>query len=155
MTIRERCAQIAAATPPPAATPAPDPAPAAVEFDVLESAIDADHVTGACLTVRWQGRLVGSLGLRLREPGGFVHSLFVAAACRGRGLGEALLRLAADVAADHGKPTLGLSVHCANEPAQRLYRRLGFRPFAPTAGSDTSVTWVALLPLAEEASLLR
>ncbi len=145
-TVRERCAQIKATEPAPVVVPAP-----VVDFDILESQIDSEYVTGACLIAMVDGRLVASLGLRLREPGGFVHSLFVLPEYRGRGIAEELLRLAGAVAADHGKPTLGLSVHQDNAPAQRLYQRLGFRAFSPAGPCST--TWVAVLPLHEEASL--
>ena len=142
-TIRDICAEIKANEQPEVAAPAPD-----LAFDILESCIDSEQVTGACLTATVDGRLVASLGLRLREPGGFVHSLFVRPEYRGMGIGEALLRLAAEVAQDHGKPTLGLSVHHDNAPAQRLYQRLGFRAFAPAGPCST--TWVAVLPLQDE-----
>ena len=145
-TIRDRCRQIAAAHPDAPALPTPP----TLAFDVLESQIDSEQATGANVVAISEGRLIASLFVRLREPGGFVHSLFVAPAYRGQGIAEQLLRLAALVAADHGKPTIGLSVHNDNAPAQRLYHRLGFRPFAPTQGSTTSTTWVAMLPLPDE-----
>jgi ribosomal protein S18 acetylase RimI-like enzyme len=121
-----------------------------VDFQVLVSQIDSDLPTGANIIALWDGQLVASLSLRLREPGGFVNSLFVLPDYRGQGLAEQLLRLAAVVASEHGKPTIGLSVSRDNVTAQRLYHRLGFRPFLPTPGND-STTWVAMLPLKEKA----
>lgn len=129
------------------APPAPAPA-SSVDFQVLVSQIDSDLPTGANIIALWDGLLVASLGLRLREPGGFVNSVFVLPDYRGQGIAEQLLRLAAVVAAEHGKPTIGLSVSPENVGAQRLYYRLGFRAFMPTQGND-STTWVAMLPLAE------
>jgi GNAT superfamily N-acetyltransferase len=121
-----------------------------VDFQVLVKHIDSELPTSANIIALWHGQLVASLGLRLREPGGFVHSVYVLPNYRGQGLAEQLLRLAAVVAEEHGKPTIGLSVHRDNVSAQRLYHRLGFRPFVPTQGSNTSTTWVAMLPLIDE-----
>lgn len=167
-TVRERCAQIRASEEAPgrydlpatvgslieqsrAEQPAPAPA-SSVDFQVLVSQIDSDLPTGANIIALWDGQLVASLGLQLREPGGFVHSVFVLPDYRGQGLAEQLLRLAAVVAAEHGKPTIGLSVNRDNVSAQRLYHRLGFRAFVTTQGSTNSTTWVAMLPLAEQLS---
>ena len=157
-TIRNWCAHVRAQSPdggpvelaPVEQAAPPVEAPALpVDFQVLVSQIDSTLPTGATIIALWDGQLVASLGLQLREPGGFVHSVFVLPDYRGQGLAEQLLRLAAVVAAEHGKPTIGLSVNRENVAAQRLYQRLGFRAFATTQGSNTSTTWVAMLPLPE------
>ncbi|PWJ20287.1 GNAT family N-acetyltransferase [Jannaschia seohaensis] len=57
----------------------------------------------------------------------FVSDLWVAPEARGRGLGRALLRAAADEAADlWGAGFLRLIVHDHNEPARAFYDALGF-----------------------------
>lgn len=74
--------------------------------------------------VEQHGAPVGYL-LVLREPDHlFLDEIAVVPAARCRGLGSALVRLAMDRARDAGLP-LRLSV-LFNNPAQRLYARLGF-----------------------------
>ena len=125
---------------------APDAPADELRFDTLLHCIDSAVPTGACLVALWEGALVGSLGLHLKEPGGWVHSVFVAEDFRGLGIAEGLLRRAGEVAAAHGKPTLGLSVQATNAAAIRLYQRLGFRPHAWGRAAG-AVQYVAVLPL--------
>jgi mycothiol synthase len=51
-------------------------------------------------------------------------------AVRGRGWGEAVVRFAIDAATRHGAERLVCAVDAANEPALRVYRRLGFVDWA-------------------------
>jgi ribosomal-protein-alanine N-acetyltransferase len=48
-------------------------------------------------------------------------------ACRGRGVGRALVRRVLDEAAAEGLRTVLLEVRAGNQPARRLYADLGFR----------------------------
>jgi ribosomal-protein-alanine N-acetyltransferase len=73
-----------------------------------------------------EGRLVGYAGLFAAGHQADVQTVAVAADQRGRGLGAQLLR---DLLAEAERRDAGevlLEVRADNEPAQRLYRRLGF-----------------------------
>ena len=59
------------------------------------------------------------------QPGIFVQDLYVDAAYRGRGIGEALLRAVARRGKAKGAGYLRLSVDIENRKAQAFYERLG------------------------------
>ena len=63
----------------------------------------------------------------LRESAGFIHDLVVAEGHRRRGVASRLLEAAASWLEGHGAPRVMLSTAAKNEPAQRLFERLGFR----------------------------
>lgn len=83
--------------------------------------------------VRDGDRLVGVLGAGLRGGGtddGFswhLHGLGVRPEERRGGLGTALMAAATAEGLAAGADWVSLGVWAANEPAQRIYRRLGFR----------------------------
>ncbi len=82
------------------------------------------------LVAREGGRIVGSVQLALepRRNGAHraeVQKVLVAPVARRRGLGEALMSAAEQTARDAGRLLLILDVR-TNDPAERLYRRLGF-----------------------------
>ena len=56
----------------------------------------------------------------------YVWDVAVHEAFRGRGIGEATMLLAEDVARSHGASVLRLNVFAYNDPAIRLYGRLGY-----------------------------
>lgn len=56
----------------------------------------------------------------------YVWDVAVHEAFRGRGIGEATMLLAEDVARSQGAAVLRLNVFAYNDPAIRLYRRLGY-----------------------------
>jgi ribosomal protein S18 acetylase RimI-like enzyme len=60
----------------------------------------------------------------------------VRAEWRGRGIGGALLTALCDAARREGAPALSLSVELDN-PARRLYERLGFEALREAAGATT------------------
>jgi ribosomal protein S18 acetylase RimI-like enzyme len=80
----------------------------------------------------WRGdRIVAQAELRLleEEPGvGYVSLFYVAADCRGEGLGRALHAHAADVFRRRGMRAMRLSVSISNPGALAFYRRLGWAP---------------------------
>lgn len=87
------------------------------------------------LGVSAEGRLMGIVcvgreaGLKQRHIG-FIRSMYVAAPCRSRGLGSALIREALQVAAGWaGLEQLTLAVNAANAPAIALYTQAGFVEF--------------------------
>lgn len=83
------------------------------------------------------GPIVGSLTLALfRIPTGvraWIEDVVVDTAARGRGVGEALSRVAIDRAAQAGARTVDLTSRPSREDANRLYARVGF------AARDTNV----------------
>jgi GNAT superfamily N-acetyltransferase len=85
---------------------------------------------------------VGSLGLRLHEPGGFIHSFFVDPAFQNEDVASQLLYEASLICLRYKKPTLGALVP-AGYPAH-LYEDLGFRPYE-LRGLHTH--YITLLPL--------
>lgn len=104
------------------------------------------------VAVSEDGQRLGAAWYRLfpgDEPGwGFVAadvpelSIGVAGAARGRGVGGALLAALVALAREHGHRTLSLSVDRQN-PARRLYERVGFRDAGISDPTDTSVTMIA------------
>ncbi len=83
---------------------------------------------GATWLVVCGGEPVGTVqGLRDRNGLGAIQNLGVVAAHRGRGLGEALLLRALQGFREAGLTRGMLEVTAQNEPAVRLYQRLGFR----------------------------
>ena len=82
---------------------------------------DADHDI-----VLLGERAVGRLYVDRTAEGLLLIDVSLLPEVRGRGLGTALLRALQQEAAEHGRP-LRLSVRLDN-PARRLYRRLGFAP---------------------------
>lgn len=120
-----------------------------MEIKHLLSSIDSIFPTGACVfALDDDCAPIASLGLRLREPGGFINSLFVAESHRRQGIAERLVRYAAGLCLQHGKETLGLTVAWDNKGAQALYRKLGFRPYGVGKSAEYQ-EWVAVLPLNE------
>ena len=63
----------------------------------------------------------------LRDACGMIHDVYVDAAARGNGIGEALVRDAMQRLAGKGAPRVVLFTAVQNEAAQRLFARLGFR----------------------------
>ena len=93
--------------------------------------LDAIAATQTVLVARGDdGTILGTLtlvsyriatGLRAR-----IEDVVVDEAARGRGVGEALTREAMRIAAEAGARTVELTSAPEREPANRLYRRLGF-----------------------------
>lgn len=78
------------------------------------------------------GPVIGSLTLvTFRTPTGvraWIEDVVVDAEVRGRGVGEALNRVALEAARARGCKTVDLTSRPSREAANRLYRRLGFTP---------------------------
>ncbi|HEX9989524.1 MAG TPA: GNAT family N-acetyltransferase [Chloroflexia bacterium] len=63
-------------------------------------------------------------------PDWWIFSVFVVSGLRGAGVGEGLMRLALGRVAQAGGGRVSLLVFNDNRPAIRLYKKLGFEPFA-------------------------
>jgi ribosomal protein S18 acetylase RimI-like enzyme len=76
------------------------------------------------------GAIVGTLTLAVfRIPSGvraWIEDVIVDEAARGQGAGEAMTRVALDVAAAAGARTVDLTSRASRAAANRLYQRLGF-----------------------------
>ena len=59
----------------------------------------------------------------------YLHHISVAAACRNRGVGRALVEAVRQIGAQHGISMLALDVWSFNEPARRFFRRCGLTPY--------------------------
>lgn len=89
----------------------------------------------------------------LGRPGIYLEDLFVRPERRGRGIGETLLAFLARLAVERGCGRLEWSVLDWNEPAIRLYERLGARPMEEW--TVHRVTGEALATLAERSDRVR
>jgi ribosomal protein S18 acetylase RimI-like enzyme len=78
--------------------------------------------------IELDGAAVGYLAVLHEADHDFLDEIALSPSARRRGIGTALVRAAMDVAARRGVP-LRLSV-LVNNPARRLYGRLGFRATA-------------------------
>lgn len=82
---------------------------------------------------RHDGRIVGSLTLAFyRIPTGlkaWIEDVVVDESARGQGVGEALNTAAIDEARRRGAKHVSLTSRASRETANRLYQRLGFRPY--------------------------
>lgn len=117
-------------------TTGPADGPVADEIgECLERAFP-DASAGPCTTqalgwwgVRDSGRLLGVISALHVADGGAPHlsSLGVDPAARGRGLGKQLLAVAVRDLLAEGCAFASLGVYTANEPAWRMYERIGFQ----------------------------
>lgn len=117
-------------------TTGPADGPVADEIgECLERAFP-DASAGPCTTqalgwwgVRDSGRLLGVISALHVADGGAPHlsSLGVDPAARGRGLGKQLLSVAVRDLLAEGCAFASLGVYTANEPAWRMYERIGFQ----------------------------
>ena len=84
------------------------------------------------------GQIVGSAQLALApwrnaRHRASIEKLFVSAATRGRGIGKALINAAQDAARLRGRSLLLINAR-RDEPAEQLYKRLGYREFGVIPG---------------------
>jgi len=94
----------------------------------LDRWLDRILAGGTHLMVERDGALVGhAMLMPTQRPGVSEYAIFLAKEERGRGVGTAVNRLAAQVARILGLDRLWLSVETHNRPAVRSYEKAGFR----------------------------
>ena len=73
--------------------------------------------------------VVAFLSVEVYREDGYIYldDFSVTVACRGRGIGTKLIRLAEDYAKSEGIPAIVLHVEKTNEGARQLYGKLGYR----------------------------
>ncbi len=103
-----------------------NPAPDRVALSVI---VESD--SSILLLAEEQGEVLGAMTLVVfRIPTGvraWIEDVVVDEAARGRGVGEALNRVAIQRARDAGARTVDLTSRPSREAANRLYGRLGFK----------------------------
>lgn len=106
-------------------------------LDSLAEALDAaSQRGGAVLLAELDGEVAGHLFMFFQMDDAyvqaelrgyaFISSLFVEAHLRGKGVGQALLARAEEIAAAHGVRRLRLYALAGNERARRVYEEAGF-----------------------------
>ncbi len=68
-----------------------------------------------------------------------IHDLVVMKACRGKGIGQALLAKVAETAKSRGCCKVTLEVLSGNQVAMRSYERFGFEPYSLDPETGTAV----------------
>ncbi len=94
---------------------------------------DPDHQ--AVFVALVEDDTIGFVRVGLHDDGplpAHVETLFVAEEHRGTGVARALVEAAEQWCLAHGVDEVGVEFIAANEPAQRAYERLGYRPFFVT-----------------------
>ena len=94
--------------------------------------------TQQLLVAERDGAVIGAVRLQVFETPpqgwarvrrrGYLDDLIVAAAARGAGVGQTLLQAALAACRGRGVEQVALTVWQGNAAAERIYRRLGFRP---------------------------
>lgn len=74
------------------------------------------------------GSVEGRDWMILLDGAGWIHDVFVDDAVRGQGIGEALVERMIEELRARGAPRIVLQTAWKNDPARRLFERLGFRP---------------------------
>jgi ribosomal protein S18 acetylase RimI-like enzyme len=104
------------------------PPPSAEELAEIVSSRDS-----VLYLARIDGRIVGSLTLAFyRIPTGlkaWIEDVVVDESARGQGVGEALNTTAIDEARRRRAKNVSLTSRASRESANRLYQRLGFKPY--------------------------
>jgi ribosomal protein S18 acetylase RimI-like enzyme len=90
----------------------------------FEPELVRNHVA---LVAEENGEIVGTLYANLSAPHfGYVFGVYTRPETRGRGVGRALMRAAAQHLKDEGRGYVVLSVDTPNEGARQFYAKLGF-----------------------------
>ncbi|HEX7065407.1 MAG TPA: ribosomal protein S18-alanine N-acetyltransferase [Bacillales bacterium] len=97
-----------------------------------------------------EGKVIGYCGVWVIIDEAHITNIALLPSFRGKKIGEALLRTAMQYSRMRGGRKMTLEVRVSNEPAQRLYRKLGFQPggirknYYTDNYEDALVMWVTL-----------
>lgn len=108
----------------------------AVEYDTFsmpwtEAAFYSELITNRFATyvvVEADGVIIGYCGVWVIVNEAQITNIALLPSYRGQKIGEALMRTGMQVARMHGARKMSLEVRVSNEPAQSMYRKLGFQP---------------------------
>lgn len=108
---------------------------------------------GYCCRVLEQDGIIQAYGvMSLESRIAHILNLCVRAESRGRGLGHQLLLALLDLAREEWAGTVLLELRASNEPALRLYRRMGFRQvhirknyYSGSQGNEDALVMLLLL----------
>lgn len=95
-----------------------------------QSPIDYFHPPkGAFWVLECEGRIVGTVAVKLHEDAGEVKCLYVHPDFRGQGWGQFLTRHVMEYARQHGKPKMILWTDTRFTKAHRMYEKMGYVRF--------------------------
>lgn len=112
------------------------------QFELQHRHYLAHYADAAFLAIEEGGRLQGRYYLQRRPGADLIVDISLVAACRGRGVGRALIEASQREAAAAGRG-MTLQVVRTNLAARRLYERLGFRLAADDGGTHLRMDWAA------------
>lgn len=110
----------------------------------------SDNELAYYLVVDVGGAIAGYAGMWLIIDEAHVTNIALAAAYRGAGLGEKLVRSLMELARERGAISMTLEVRVSNEKAQALYTKLGFvsrgkrRNYYTDNREDALIMWCEL-----------
>ncbi|RLQ91189.1 ribosomal-protein-alanine N-acetyltransferase [Falsibacillus albus] len=79
------------------------------------------------IVAEMEGQIAGYCGVWLVLDEAHITNVAVLPAYRGMKIGQSLMEKTMDLAREHGAASMTLEVRMSNEPAQGLYRKLGFK----------------------------
>lgn len=104
--------------------------------ETMQATLGAHLVDDGLLVARLEGGIVGFASfsvergaLELDRTRGLLSNLYVVPACRGSGVGTALLERVEAELADRSVTVLMLEAMADNDEARRFYRQAGYDPF--------------------------
>ncbi|KLU60135.1 mycothiol acetyltransferase [Peptococcaceae bacterium CEB3] len=109
---------------------------------------DNEYARYHCLEV--DGRVIGYMGLWFILDEGHITNVAIMPGHRGRHWGEFLMRSVMSKMAQEGMERMTLEVRVSNDPARRLYERLGFKVAGRRKGyyvdtrEDALIMWLEL-----------
>ena len=104
---------------------------ASTTLELLQDRMFGPRARATAFIAERQGRMAGYaamthlVGLHEAAPRGDIQHLYVSEACRGTGIGRALITAVAKWAAAQGVATLTIGTDPANTSAQAAYRAMG------------------------------
>lgn len=110
--------------------------------------IDNEYARYLCL--EFEGQVIGYMGLWFILDEGHITNIAITPNHRGKKWGEFLMRSVIEKMAEQGMERMTLEVRISNNPAQSLYKRLGFtvagvrKGYYADTGEDAMIMWAEL-----------